>query len=289
MINKSLKKIGLISLSTIGLLTLGYKGYKNFPSKYSIYSGGTSTNSIVQSSTKPIDEKEKSNTNDSYDIEKLKNDLNNKEKDGKKIAFLTFDDGPSTTVTPEILDVLKEKNVKATFFLMGQNVDRNDKSKSLVKEIFESGHAIGNHTYNHDMKKLYPNNKLDINAYMDEVNQCNDSIRKAIGQDFRTRVLRMPGGYMSREYYKDPNLQAFDTKIAENDMWQIDWNAMNADAEGKKKDAAELLENLKESVGTKEKVVILMHDTYGKEETAKALPQIIEYLKSQGYEFKTMS
>lgn len=225
-----------------------------------------------------------------YDVQKVKDILDNKfESDGKKIAFLTFDDGPSTSVTPQILDTLKNYDVKATFFLIGENVESDERSKELVKQMFEEGHAIGNHTYSHNMRKLYPQNKIDVEYYMGEIEQTNTSIRNIVGQGFNTRVLRLPGGYMSRVYYNDPNLDMFNEKLTEKGMYSIDWNAYDYDSEGRRKDSEQLLEHVKESVGTQEKVVILMHDTYGKEETAKALPQIIEYLKAQGYEFKTIS
>lgn len=223
-----------------------------------------------------------------YDIAKLKNEIDAEEKNMVKIAFLTFDDGPSITVTPKILDVLKEENVKATFFLVGENVEVDEKSKQLVKRAFEEGHALGNHTYTHELKKIYPGNKINIETYMNEVNETNAAIKRAVGQNFNTRVLRMPGGYMSRKYYNDPNLKAFNTRLKENNMYEIDWNAYDEDAEGKKKTADEIFEITKASIGTKEKVVILMHDAYGKEETAKALPRIIKYLKEQGYEIRTL-
>ncbi|WP_242977301.1 polysaccharide deacetylase family protein, partial [Clostridium fallax] len=75
--------------------------------------------------------------------------------DGKKIAFLTFDDGPSTTVTPKILDILKENEIKGTFFIVGNSLDR-DESKELLKRTIKEGHAIANHTVTHNYKKLYP-------------------------------------------------------------------------------------------------------------------------------------
>ncbi|WP_368490573.1 polysaccharide deacetylase family protein [Clostridium sp. BJN0013] len=225
-----------------------------------------------------------------YDAQKVKDILDNKfESDGEKIAFLTFDDGPSTSVTPQILNTLKNYGVKATFFLIGQNIETNERSKELVKQIFEEGHAIGNHTYSHNMRKLYPGNRLDVDYCMGEVEQTDTDIRNIVGQGFNTRILRLPGGYMSRVYYNDPNLSEFNEKLKEKNMYSIDWNAYDFDAEGRKKNSEELLEYVKESVGTKEKVIILMHDTYGKEETAKALPQIIEYLRTQGYEFKTIT
>lgn len=206
----------------------------------------------------------------------------------KKIAFLTMDDGPSTTVTPKVLDVLKEKGVKATFFLVGETIDQNKASKNLVKRIYNEGHAIGNHSYTHNMKKLYPHNKLNIENFMNEVNKTNESIKKALGKDFYSKIIRMPGGYMSRKYYNDPNLPEFNKKLKERKMHSIDWNALSGDAEGGHKNKDELLQFLKDSIGSKKQIVILTHDTYGKESSAKALPLIIDYLKSQGYEFGTI-
>jgi peptidoglycan/xylan/chitin deacetylase (PgdA/CDA1 family) len=185
--------------------------------------------------------------------------------------------------------VLKSYNIKATFCLIGQNINSSETSRSLVKRTFEEGHALANHTYSHNLKNLYPENKINVEYFTEEIEETNAAIRDVVGQDFNTRVLRMPGGYMSREHYKDPNLVEFNAKLKEMNMYSIDWNAYDFDSEGNSKNASQLLNEVKKSVGTKEKVVILMHDTYGKEETAKALPQIIEYLKEQGYEFRTMS
>ncbi|MBS5824152.1 MAG: polysaccharide deacetylase [Clostridium argentinense] len=210
------------------------------------------------------------------------------EDDGEKIVFLTFDDGPSTSVTPKILDTLKEYNVKATFFQLGENIEKNEESKKIVKRIYDEGHALGNHTYTHSLETLYPNNQLDIETYMKEVESTDTSMKEIIGQDFNTRILRMPGGYMSREYYNDPNLGAFNERLKKENWHSIDWNAMNGDADGTEKSAEELLTEVKNTAGEQNKIVILMHDTYGKEETADALPNIIEYLKEQGYKFKTI-
>lgn len=208
--------------------------------------------------------------------------------DGKKTAYLTFDDGPSVTVTPQILDVLKSYKINGTFFVLGSNVEADEESKEILKRTFQEGNAIGNHTYTHNLKKLYPHNKVNVDYFMQEVDKTNNALKSVFGQDFNTRAVRMPGGYMSRKYYNDPNLALFDSKLKEKNMCSIDWNAYDADAEGKKKNSQQLLNEVKVSVGSQNKVVILMHDTYGKEETAKALPKIIEYLKEQGYEFKTL-
>lgn len=209
-------------------------------------------------------------------------------EDGKKTAYLTFDDGPSTTVTPRILDTLKQNNIHATFFLVGHNIQMNNQSINLVKRIYTEGNSIGNHTYSHDLRKLYPHNMLSIDSFMHEISLTDSILKNILGQSFSTSVIRMPGGYMSRVFYKDPNLKSFDNILKDHNMFNIDWNAYDFDAEGKWKNQYQLFQNVKNTVAGKNKVVILMHDTYGKEETAKALPSIIQYLKSQGYEFKTL-
>lgn len=210
--------------------------------------------------------------------------------DGRKIACLTFDDGPSTTVTPSILNVLNTYNIKATFFLIGSNIEKNGPSMDLVQEIANNGHSIGNHTYTHECRKdipssLYYRNSINIDRYFEELDLTNNILKKILGQAFSTRIIRMPGGHMTRVHAGTPNLHQFDQKLQQSGYIYIDWNAYDIDAEGSPKTADQLVQNTIATVGNKEKVILLMHDTYGKEETAKALPRIIEYLKEKGYEF----
>jgi len=206
---------------------------------------------------------------------------------GKKVAFLTFDDGPSTTVTPKILDILKKYNVKATFFLLGESIDTNEKSKELVKREFNEGHALGNHTYSHNRgNMLFPNEKVDVPVFMEDIKKNDMTLKNILGKDFNTRILRLPGGYMSRIYYHDPNLPKLDIALKEKKLISVDWNVEIEDSVGNpNKTSAELFSILKAQVGTKSKVIILMHDSSGKIQTANALPKVIEYLKAQGYEF----
>lgn len=206
---------------------------------------------------------------------------NSYERDGKKVVYLTFDDGPSTTVTPKILDTLKSENVKATFFIVGQAI--NDKSKELLKREVEEGNALGNHSYTHDYDKLYPGRVVNADSVMEEYQKTNDKIREVVGEEFDTKVFRFPGGLMSWK-----GRDTIKAEFKEKGIHYIDWNALNGDAEGKKRTASELLERLKTTSKGQEKIVVLMHDTYGKETTAEALPQVIQYLKSEGYEFRTI-
>ena len=214
--------------------------------------------------------------------EKLKSgDYSN---NGQKIVFLTFDDGTSTTVTPEVLKVLDKEKVKATFFLTGQNIERGgDKAKELIKQEFNAGHAIANHSYSHDYGILYPNRVLNLDSFKADFKKTDDILKQVLGPHFSTEVIRCPGGHMSWK-----GMEPLDQYLAQNHMASIDWNALSGDAEGKKKNPEELYNYAVKSAEGKEMVVVLMHDTYGKENTAKALPQIIKYFKDKGYQFKVL-
>lgn len=222
-----------------------------------------------------------------YDARKIQDKLANYDysNNGKKMVFLTFDDGSSTTVTPEILKALKENDVRATFFVTGENIERGgQKAKDLIKESFEYGNAIANHSYTHDYKVLYPGRTLNLDNFLADFNKTDELLKEILGPYFSTRVIRCPGGHMSWK-----GMDQLDNYLDENNMASIDWNALIADAEGKKKNAQELLDYAINTSQGKDIVVLLMHDTYGKEETAKALPTIIKYFKDNGYEFKTLS
>lgn len=213
--------------------------------------------------------------------------VNGSSIDENKYVFLTFDDGPSPN-TEKVLDILKEKDVKATFFVLGQNLENNTSSQELLKRAISEGNAIGNHSYSHNMKKLYPNNNIDINAFMNEIDHTNNLLKNILGNDFDTKVIRMPGGYNTRKYYNDPSLPAFNDILNKNNIVSIDWNALTGDAEGKNYSPHYMLDYAIKTSENKNQIVILMHDTYGKEKTVEMLPNLIDYYKSHGYEFKTI-
>ena len=218
-----------------------------------------------------------------YLNQQMKGQMPDGAADGKKVVYLTFDDGPSETVTPHILDTLKAENVHATFFLVGKAIDESKVTKNLVKREVEEGNAIGNHTYSHNYNYLYPNKTVNVDNFMADVNKTNKSLKNILGENFQTRAIRFPGGHMTWK-----GMEPMDAVMKEKDYHQVDWNAMTRDAEGKPKNAEQLKQELIKTIVGRQKAVILMHDTYGKEETAKALPEIIKYLKEQGYEFRTM-
>ena len=220
------------------------------------------------------------------EIENMINKWNYLREDGKKIAYLTFDDGPSTEVTQEILETLKSNNVKATFFVLGSNVEKSNIQKELLKEIVIEGHAIGNHGYCHNYSILYPSRVANPTVVINDMKKSEDAMKSVLGDDFRTSVIRLPGGHMSW------NTKALDPLLKENGYSCIDWNALNGDAEGNDRTVEQLVNRLKGTIrdlaGNDDVLVILMHDTNAKKTTAQSLQEVIDYLKSLGYEFRTL-
>lgn len=220
------------------------------------------------------------------EIENMLNKWNYLREDGKKVVYLTFDDGPSTEVTQEILETLKSNNIKATFFVLGSNVEKSDTQKELLKEMVMEGHAIGNHGYCHDYSILYPSRVANPTVVINDMKKSEDVMRSVLGEDFRTSVIRLPGGHMSW------NTKALDPLLEENGYSYIDWNTLNGDAESNDRTVDQLVNRLKGTIrdlaGNDDVLVILMHDTNAKKTTSQSLQEIINYLKSLGYEFRTL-
>ena len=204
---------------------------------------------------------------------KIQNLVNQKDK----IAYLTFDDGPTLKSTSKILDILKSENVKATFFVIGKHVKENPE---LVKRAYIEGHYIANHGYTHDNTKLYSSAKNFIN----EIKYTDIEIGRAIGIDnYSSCVFRFPNGYMSSIYKQKK--EEYVNLLPDINYTYIDWNCLNKDSE-KKYNNYELLNNLKQSTKNKGTLVILMHDTSDVNETDLVLKDSISYLKEQGYIFQ---
>ena len=199
-------------------------------------------------------------------------------EEGKRV-FLTFDDGPSKSVTPYILDTLKKYNIKATFFVLGNRVSSN---VELIKREYNEGHYIANHGYTHKYSKIYSN----VSEVLNEYNKTEKEIRKALGkEDYSSNLFRFPGGSIGGEY--DEIKQKAIKEINKNNIAYLDWNALSNDAAGA--DTKEkLVSNVKKTVGKKNNVVILMHDAPDKELTYETLEEVIQYLQSKGYKFKNM-
>lgn len=194
---------------------------------------------------------------------------------GKKIAYLTFDDGPSRYVTPEILDILDSYNIKATFFVLGKQAEKNP---DILKRIYEEGHSIGNHTYSHNYSFIYKN----VNNFLYELEKTEEVFKNILGEDFETNLIRFPGGSFGTK--KAP----FRSFVLEKGYNYIDWNSLNGDAEGHYIPAKKLVNRFKSTFSNQPVLVILMHDIDAKRTTVEALPAIIDFLIEKGYEFATL-
>ncbi|QDX92562.1 DUF1343 domain-containing protein [Brevibacillus laterosporus] len=205
-----------------------------------------------------------------------------------KVAHLTFDDGPSN-VTVQILDVLKQHNIKATFFVLGRNVKGNE---AILKRMVAEGHAIGNHTFSHDYNKIYKNPQ----AFFTDLKQAEVEIQKITGQ--KPSMIRFPGGSNNGVSKKAQDATVYGAnKWVMNDIVKevkkqgysyFDWNVSSGDARSNSYSPQEVINNVKHGSANKHEVVILMHDTKAKESTLKALPQVIADLQKQGFTFDAL-
>lgn len=207
----------------------------------------------------------------------------------EKIVFLTFDDGPSTKVTPEVLDVLKKNDVPATFFYFTQG-DLSSRA-DIVKRTKEEGHSIAIHTASHDYEELYPGRVPDVDSVVSDMEQAKDNVRAILGDDFDTHVYRFPGGAMSWRGSKEAKKALKKTKNAlkEAGVEYLDWNTMTGDSDLNNKDKSPkglvkfLIKQTKSADGYI--MVVLMHDANHSVNTPKALQGVIDYYKQEGYTF----
>lgn len=215
---------------------------------------------------------------------------------GKKIAFLTFDDGPNHEITPGVLDVLKSKDVHATFFMVGNRIGSD--TADVVKRVIDEGHSIATHSYSHDYDYLYPDRNPNPDAVIEEYNKSINALKNILGDNFDTKVFRYPGGHLS---WNQDGLEKTDAALENLGVTWIDWNTMNGDAQMESSDnPIEVIRptNVSEAVNNFDKstrftsnpdiAVVLMHDAPDKHLTLESLPALIDHLRDLGYEFGTL-
>jgi peptidoglycan/xylan/chitin deacetylase (PgdA/CDA1 family) len=197
----------------------------------------------------------------------------------EKTVYLTFDDGPSPNITPLILDLLKQENIKATFFILGSNATYYP---GLVKRAYNEGHYIANHGYSHRYSEIYENPETILNDY----NLCNQALKKALNnENYESKVYRYPGGSTGGKYH-DVKAEGKNL-LKDNHIAYLDWNALTCDAEGTPTKES-IMDNLRSTVGQKNTVVLLMHDSSSKILTYETLPEVIAFFRDNGYTFKNL-
>ena len=182
-----------------------------------------------------------------------------------KTVYLTFDDGPSA-ITNEILNVLSHYKIKATFFVIGKNVEKHP---DILTRIFKDGHAVGVHSYTHIYKEIYK----DEQSLTNDINSCICAI-KTVNDRFIPRLYRFPGGSFN---LKDETKRV-PSKLG---LKHFDWNASCGDCELKTSNYMDLVGFATATAGKKNNIILLLHDAPNKTFTPKALPEIIEYFKNK--------
>lgn len=190
-----------------------------------------------------------------------------------KRVYLTFDDGPSSN-TSKILDILRDHNVKGTFFVVGR---LSDTTTPMYKKIVDEGHAIGMHSYTHKYGEIYK----DVDSFIYDIDRIQSLIYEQTG--VLSKLYRFPGGSSNHVSRTDINVLA--SELAKRDIKYFDWNVVSGDADSHHRASKEeIVRNCTVKAMSQEEAVILMHDLPEKAATVEALPDIIEYFQSIGVE-----
>ncbi|GIP34600.1 polysaccharide deacetylase family protein [Paenibacillus sp. J2TS4] len=186
-------------------------------------------------------------------------------------VYLTFDDGPSG-LTPQVLDLLAEEGIPATFFVLGQMAEQYPET---IARIVDEGHSLGNHSYNHVYKDLY----RDFDHFWEQTVTTEQILEELTGK--RPTLLRAPGGTYT-------NFDAFYFYYLKEAGYRIvDWNVDSGDSKRRGVPASEIIATVKQSP-LRHELTVLLHDGQGHQETVKALPDIIKFYKDKGYSFAAL-
>ena len=199
--------------------------------------------------------------------------INDEIKNNKEI-YLTFDDGPAGKITENVLDILKNENIHATFFLIGDQIQNQE---DLVKRIYEEGHSIGLHSMSHKKNNLYSSNE----QFLKEMLETQELINSIIG--IKPNIIRFPFGCNNNTYHL---CQSMIDLLHKNNLKIYDWNVDSGDGANHSATPSTFIKNSKSD---KDKVILLMHCGYISKNSVKALPQIIKNYKDKGYQFKVIN
>lgn len=197
--------------------------------------------------------------------------------DQEKTVYLTFDDGPSAR-TPELLAILEEYDIKATFFVVGRE---SEEAKQWMRDIVAAGHTLGIHTYSHDYNKIYES----VEAYLEDFNAMYNLILETTGT--APQVFRFPGGSVNA--YNGATYRDIISEMVRRGFVYFDWNRMSGDAVRGNVPAETLVENALDRADTLRRVILLMHDSTRFTNVVEALPQIIEGYQEAGFSFAALT
>ena len=194
-----------------------------------------------------------------------------------KIIYLTFDDGPSHSITSKLLDILKEENVKATFFVINHGDDLN----YLIKREYDEGHTVAIHSYTHNYDQIY----TSVDAYFKDLEAMKNKIKNITG--INSNIIRFPGGSSNTISRFNPGIMTTLTQEVINRGYvYFDWNVSSGDAGGAS-NSLDVYNNVINNLNSKSNIVLL-HDFESNYKTLEAIKNIIKTAKSQGYQFKSL-
>ena len=193
----------------------------------------------------------------------------------KKVVYLTFDDGP-TQYTPQILEILNQYDIPATFFVVG-----NTEYTHYISMIAEHSHAVGLHSYDHNYERIYSSSQ----AFFEDLSKIDDIVFNETG--IRSRIMRFPGGSSVTRGATKSMMNQLTQEVQAKGYQYFDWNCDSADKRGinTASDALNKIITMEKEVG--DIVIVLMHDT--EQITVQYLPGVIEYFKAHGYDFLPLS
>ncbi|MBO5247605.1 MAG: polysaccharide deacetylase [Eubacterium sp.] len=204
--------------------------------------------------------------------ERLELEDNLRSPEDPMTVYLTFDDGPSEN-TPEILEILKAHNVKATFFVTGKE---EEELKGWYEQIVADGHTLGMHSYSHKYSTIYES----VDAFAADFEALRDYVKELTGVD--CKYYRFPGG--SSNQVSNADMNEFIDYLGEQGMTYYDWNVVCGDATSQIYTADELVDNVMKDVVKYKYSVVLMHDATEKDTTVEALDALLQQLEAMNVE-----
>ncbi len=250
------------------------EGSSESASAASVAGSATAGQNASQSSGKTSASSKDDKRSKEFAVDPSRTDWNFKAP-ARKTVYLTFDDGPSENTQP-VLDTLDRYGIKATFFVTGMHPDYFP----MISTCYQAGHTIGMHTYSHDYSDVY----ASIDAYWNDLNKIADVVRNQIG--YVPCFIRFPGGSSNTvsANYTTGIMSELSQEVVNEGYQYYDWDASCGD--GADHTADELVDaTMADTSYGYQSIVFLMHDGTSKESTVEALPRIIEYFQSEGYEF----
>lgn len=231
-----------------------------------------SESTLPQEDTISDSDVESVQTNTDAQISANTNSGNGKVEGQTQKVYLTFDDGPSEN-TAKILDILKEKNIKATFFVIGKE---DEESKALYQRIIAEGHTLGMHSFTHKYSVIYDS----LDSFEEDVNHLQSYLAEITGVE--PSIMRFPGG--SSNQVSNIDMTEFIRYLNQEGITYYDWNVASGDATSQAYTADELVQNVITDVEKYDTSIVLMHDAATKGTTVDALGPMIDQLEAMGVE-----